>query len=159
MKKNNNDKSFMSIEEKHLLEIEALLTKPGKCKCGNDFEYEGLGTYRCQRCMDVYKNEYAIIRDFVDEYGTNYSIYEISRMTNVSKRLIDLFIKDGRFEAVKKQPKCRNCKAIIERGMYCNRCALLQIDGEIKRTRHVSGRIKEDNSMKGEMRYLDKDFE
>jgi hypothetical protein len=160
MKSNNeySEKSnvYASEEEKALLEIKSLLSKPGKCFCGSDYEYVGLGTYKCRFCSAVFKNEYAIVRDFVDEYGTSYSIYEISKKTNVSKRLIDLFVKDGRFETVKKQPRCRNCKTPIDKGMYCNRCALLKIHNEIHEPKRFVSGVRQNDDMQGEMHYIHK---
>lgn len=145
--------------EQILIEVEAMLTKPGKCQCGEEYEYKGLGVYKCPGCKNIFKNEYAIVRDFVDEYGTNYSIIEIAEKTNVPKRLIDLFVKDGRFDTVKKQKKCIICHTPIGKGQYCNRCALRQIKGEMDndRNRRIAGVIRENKDMKGEMHFINRD--
>lgn len=144
--------------EKLLIEVESLLTKPEKCPCGEDYEYIGLGVYKCPRCKSVFKNEYGRVRDFVDEYGTNYNMVEIAEMTKVPKRLIDLFVKDGRFDTVKKQKKCRICHSPISKGVYCNRCALRQIKDEMDsdRRRNITGVMKQDQDMKGEMHFINK---
>ena len=96
--------------------------------------------------------------DFVDEYGTNYNMVEIAERTKVPKRLIDLFVKDGRFDTVKKQKKCRICHSPISKGIYCNRCALRQIKDEMDsdRRRNITGVMKQDQDMKGEMHFINK---
>ena len=167
MEENKNQKNISKAQKKDdkkqdiesaLLDIATMLTKPGNCSCGEAFSYTGLGTYICKRCRSSFKNEYAKVRDFVDEFGTNYNIYEISKKTGVPKWLIDLFIKDGRFDTVKKQKRCRECKCPIEKGLYCNRCALRQINDEMQNDsrRHMTGSIRTNENMKGEMHYINK---
>ena len=147
-------KSKNDIEEV-LINVEAYLTKPGLCKCGEKYTYEGLGVYRCKNCNSVFKNEYALVRDFVDENGTNYNILEISEKTGVPKRVIDVFIKDKRFMTVKKQRTCKICKAPIEKGNYCNKCALKQLQESFYEENYpkFSSRVV-NNDMKGTMHYL-----
>lgn len=144
--------------EKLLIEVDAFLTKPDRCLCGNDYEYVGLGAYRCPRCHSVFKNEYGRVRDFVDEYGTNYNMSEISEMTKVPKKLIDLFVRDGRFDTVKKQKKCRVCHSPISKGQYCNKCALRQIKNEMDsdKRRNITGIVNNTDDMKGEMHFINK---
>lgn len=117
------------------VDIDKQLKTPEGCECGGSFEYVGLGVYKCSNCGNIFKNEYAIIRDFVDKYGTNYSILEISEMTGIEKRLIDLFIKDGKFVTVEKQRVCIICHQPIPSGIYCNRCALTQISDSMEENR------------------------
>ena len=119
--------------EKNLIDIEKYLTAPGICECGASYIYYGLGVYKCEGCESEFKNEYAIVRDFVDKYGTNYSIVEIAEMTKVSKAIIDLFIRDGRFITVQKQKLCLICREPIISGTYCNRCALRQINDSFEK--------------------------
>lgn len=139
--------------EKILIDVKKYLSMPAQCECGGQYIYQGLGNYKCEFCGSIYKNEYAIVRDFVDKYGTNYSIFEIAEMTNVPKRIIDLFVKDGKFIAVPKQRMCIICKEPIESGTYCNRCALRQIQDsfDTKRRPISSGLVQKD--MRGEMHY------
>lgn len=154
----NKGKSRENDIEKMLLEVESLLAKPDKCLCGEDFEYCGLGIYKCKHCGKEFKNEYGRVRDFVDENGTNYNIEEIAAMTNVPRKLINLFIKDGRFDTVKKQKRCMICRNPIEKGQYCNRCALKQIkdgfDNDNRKKMH--GVMRDAGDMKGEMHYINK---
>ena len=60
------------------------LGMPTKCECGGKYSYKGLGFYVCDGCGKEYLNEYAKVREFIDVYGTNYSILEISERTGVS---------------------------------------------------------------------------
>lgn len=138
--------------EQGLVDIDKYLKKPGLCECGNNYTYEGLGVYKCEHCGSVFKNEYATVRDFVDKYGTNYSILEIAEMTGVEKKLIDMFVKDGKFDRVEKQRVCIVCHQPIQSGMYCSRCALSQISNsmdENHRKKMSSGVMTGD--MKGTM--------
>ena len=152
----NKNNKYMGIKEKIRLEIDMLLSKPDTCKCGSEFEYAGLGMYKCRMCTEKFKNEYAIIRDFVDTYGTSYSVYEISDITNVPRRLIDLFIRDGRFTVVTKQPRCRECNILIERGLYCRRCALIQTGNTstVKKQKKIRGIARPVDNMQGEMHFF-----
>lgn len=142
--------------EKMLIEVESLLTKPDKCLCGEDFEYKGLGVYKCKRCGMEYKNEYGRVRDFVDVNGTSYNMDEIAKMTNVPRKLINLFVRDGRFDTVKKQKRCKVCHNPIEKGEYCNRCALRQIKDGIDNDnrKQFVGVMRDVGDMKGEMHYI-----
>lgn len=119
--------------ERLLIDVEKYLSTPEICKCGKNYSYYGLGVYKCDGCGAEFKNEYAIVRDFVDEYGTNYSIIEIAEMTKVSKAVIDLFVRDGKFVTVEKQRMCLICREPIISGTYCNRCALRQIEKSFER--------------------------
>lgn len=153
--KNFSGKLHEEKIEEVLFDVDAFLTKPGVCSCGADFEYTGLGHYVCPRCKNTFINEYGKVRDFVDEYGNAYSIIEIAEKTGVSKRLIDLFVKDKRFELVKKQRRCRNCKEPIDRGYYCSKCALLQLHHEMNaERRRILGSGIKDMEMDGKMHYL-----
>ncbi len=145
--------------EEVLIDVEVLLTTPEVCQCGGEFEYKGLGDYECKICHGKFQNEYGVVRDFVDEYGTNYNIIEIAERTGVPKRLIDMFIKDQRFKTVKKQRKCRVCRSPIEKGHYCNKCALRQIKEEIEsdNKRNIVGSLAKRESMKGEMYFINRD--
>ena len=153
-KKTHSDYSQGNIEQ-NLIDVEALLRKPEQCSCGEKFQYTGLGHYQCPRCKSTFRNEYAIVRDFIDEFGSAYSILEIAERTGVPKRLIDLFVKDKRFNLVKKQRRCRNCKQPIEKGFYCNKCALLQIHNEMAEDRRrIMGSGTKDADMEGKMHYF-----
>ncbi len=140
------------IEQK-LIDINQYLTCPGECKCGGKYVYHGLGTYECENCGTIFKNEYGIVRDFVDKYGTNYSIFEIAEKTGVPKRIIDLFIKDGKFITVEKQKVCIICHQPIESGVYCNKCALRQIQSSFENNRKKLSSGVRAQDMKGEMHY------
>ncbi len=153
---NDKEKSIEAI----LVDLESKLLKPDTCECGEQYQYEGLGIYKCGMCGSIFKNEYAIVRDFVDEYGTNYNIQEISERTGVPKRLIDLFVKDGRFLEVKKQKLCKFCKVPIVTGHYCNRCALLQIKEGLERDhppKTLQSSVGLSGNMAGEMHHLRKE--
>lgn len=155
----HSEKSKDSDIEKILIEVESMLTKPNTCECGIKFEYQGLGVYKCPRCRNIYKNEYAKVRDFVDEHGTNYNMTEIAEITNVPKRLIELFVKDGRFDTVKKQKKCEICRTPITKGHYCNRCALREIKDEMNNDKKkIVGVIRENKDMKGEMHFINRNY-
>lgn len=150
-----HEEKIEEMLEDTLVDIGSLLTRPGMCSCGDEFEYRGLGCYVCPRCRNTFKNEYAIVRDFVDEYGNAYSILEISERTGVPKKLIDLFVKDNKFEMVKKQRRCRICRVPIEKGYYCSQCALLQIHDQIDSDRRkILGSGTRDADMEGKMHYL-----
>ncbi len=139
--------------EQGLIDINKYLTTPGECECGADFVYHGLGTYVCESCGAVFKNEYGIVRDFVDKYGTNYSKIEIAEMTGVPKRIIDLFVKDGKFIEVEKQRMCIVCRQPIKSGIYCKRCALVQIEDSMEQHhRKIKSGLKNPD-MQGEMHY------
>lgn len=153
----HEQKSKENETEEVLLDVEAYLTKPEKCECGEDYVYEGLGKYKCKRCGSEFLNEYGRVREFVDKYGSNYSMFEISEITKVPKRLIDIFIKDGRFETIKRQRKCIICHTPIEKGQYCNKCALLQINDELNKESHIHGSINVQQDMKGTMHFINKD--
>lgn len=155
---NREDKKKEKDVEEVLLKVDEFLSKPGKCKCGEEFEYQGLGVYKCKGCGEIFRNEYAKVRDFVDEHGTLYNIIEIAEQTGVEKRLIDLFIKDKRFDTVKRKKRCIVCKSPIDKGQYCNRCALIQIQNKMDEDhRKLLGSMVRSKEMKGEMHYLKKD--
>ena len=140
--------------EEGLIDIDKYLSKPGNCSCGQGMKYVGLGIYRCENCGDEFKNEYGIIRDFVDKYGTTYSILEIADLTGVPKRIIDLFIRDGKFAKAAKQRVCCVCHKPIESGMYCNVCALRQIGDAMDNDRKkLSGSLRRNSEMEGIMHY------
>lgn len=155
MEKNNDIKKINGLEQ-GLVNLDKYLKTPGVCECGNKYTYIGLGEYKCENCGRVFKNEYAIIREFVDKYGTNYSIIEISAMTGVSKKLIDMFVKEGKFTTVDRQRECIICHQPIDSGVYCKKCALMQIDNSLEESRAqrkmMSGTMKNDD-MKGLMRH------
>lgn len=142
--------------EQGLLNIDRYMKAPGVCECGNEYTYVGLGEYKCAHCGKIFKNEYALVREFIDKYGTNYSIMEIAAMTGVNKKLIDMFIKDGRFDPVDKQKMCIICHQPIDSGVYCNRCALLQIDNSMEESRgqrkKMTGTLHNED-LKGTMRH------
>ena len=83
-KKTHSDYSQGNIEQ-NLIDVEALLRKPEQCSCGEKFQYTGLGHYQCPRCKSTFRNEYAIVRDFIDEFGSAYSILEIAERTGVPR--------------------------------------------------------------------------
>lgn len=143
--------------EEILLNLEAYLSKPTVCTCGGLFVYKGLGVYICKECNEVFKNEYAKVRDFVDEYGTEYNILEIAEKTGVKKHLIDIFIKQGKFETVKTQKRCRLCREPISKGIYCNKCALRQIQDQMdeEHKKKIIGSIRS-GDMKGQMHFISK---
>lgn len=130
--------------EQGLIDVEKYLSTPGQCDCGGDFVYEGLGRYKCDHCGKIFENEYAIIRNFVDKHGTNYSILEISELTGVSRKFIDWFVRDGRFIPVEKQRTCMICHEPIASGFYCNRCALREQNREYeeKRNRNLMSGVR-----------------
>lgn len=156
MNNNKNDKKTIDGIEQGLINLDKYLKSPGKCECGNNYTYVGLGEYRCSHCGNVFKNEYAIVREFVDKYGTNYSIMEIAAITGVSKKLIDMFVKDGKFLTVERQRTCIVCRQPIESGVYCKKCALMQIDNSLDESRAqrkmMSGTIRNED-MKGSMHH------
>ena len=153
-----NNKEIKKIDglELGITNLDRYLKTPGICECGNNYTYVGLGEYKCEHCGRVFKNEYAIVREFVDKYGTNYSIIEISEKTGISKKLIDMFVKDGKFTTVDRQRECIICHQPIDSGVYCKRCALLQTDNSLEENRvqrkMMSGTIRNED-MKGLMRY------
>lgn len=158
MNNKNNKKSKNKIKglEQELLNIESYMKTPGVCECGSEYTYAGLGEYKCMQCGRTFKNEYALVRDFVDKYGTNYSILEIAEMTGVNKKLINMFIKDGRFDTVEKQKKCIICHQPIDSGVYCKKCALIQIDSSLDESRDnrrkMAGTLHNED-MQGTMRH------
>lgn len=151
-----NDKRTIDGLEQGLINLDKYLKSPGMCECGNSYTYVGLGEYKCSNCGNVFKNEYALVREFVDKYGTNYSIMEIAAMTGVSKKLIDMFIKDGKFLTVERQRVCIICHEPIQSGVYCKKCALMQIDNSLDESRanrkKMSGTIRTED-MKGSMHH------
>lgn len=165
----DKNKKVLSVSERHaqenkdkdveevLIDVEAYLTKPGKCQCGEEYTYAGLGRYVCKRCHSEFLNEYGRVREFVDKYGTNYNMLEVAEITKVPKRLIDIFVKDGRFDTVKRQRRCAVCHNPIDKGQYCNKCALRQIKEQLDTPKHVMGSIHVQDDMKGAMHYINKD--
>lgn len=154
--KKNRDKFKEKKLEPMLIDIDKYLESPddNDCGCGDtSYIYRGLGIYECENCGKIFKNEYARVRDCVDEYGTNLSMFEISDKTGVPKRIIDLFVKDGRFVEVEKQRICKICKEPIDSGMYCNRCALRQIEKsfEEKTKKKFSSSVLNSGDMRGTM--------
>lgn len=151
----NSGGTQVNAVERTLMEIEHLMTKPGRCECGSEYEYKGLGHYECPRCRRRFLNEYGKVRDFVDEYGSAYSLLEIAEKTGVQKRLIDLFVKDKRFDLVKTKRRCKGCKEPIDKGTYCNKCALLQIKHEIHQGHgNIVGSGAKDADMDGKMHHF-----
>lgn len=156
LSKKNKDKYKEHKLEPMLIDVDRYLTSPDECECEceeSNFVYKGLGLYVCQGCGMIFKNEYGRVRDCVDEYGTTLSTFEIAEKTNVSRHIIELFIKDGRFVEVEKQRVCRVCKQPIDAGMYCNKCALRQIEDsfEEKVHRKFSSGVRMSGDMTGEM--------
>ena len=135
MNKNKKEKNEIEGLEQGLLNLERYMKSPDVCECGNEYTYMGLGEYKCMYCGKTFKNEYALVREFVDKYGANYSILEIASMTGVSKKLIDMFVKEGRFITVEKQKTCIICHQPIDSGVYCKKCALIQIDSSLDESR------------------------
>ena len=154
----NDKKGKKEIEglEQGLLNLDRYMKNPGVCECGNEYTYMGLGEYKCAYCGKTFKNEYALVREFVDKYGTNYSILEIAAMTGVNKKLIDMFIKDGRFITVERQKMCIICHQPIDSGVYCKKCALIQIDSSLdeskEQRKNLTGTLHNED-MKGTMRH------
>jgi len=131
-----------------------ILSKPGLCKCGFEYSYTGLGHYKCEHCGDVFLDEYGKIREFIDQYGSTYSLYDISTKTGVSKKFIDAFVQQGRFSEVSRVNKCAKCGKIIHKGTYCEQCTFSGEQYEEKRAKFAS-MLNKDYNVKGEMRYFD----
>jgi predicted amidophosphoribosyltransferase len=135
---------------------ELFLSRPGKCECGEEFSYVGLGTYRCEHCGREFKNEYARVRDFVEKHGNNYSILEIAEQTKVSKKVIDMFVEEGKFNTVERVKRCSECGKPIGHGNYCDTCGL-----RILKTKSVDkkiqGVLRENMDLKGQMHHFKKD--
>lgn len=150
----NRDKRLEDVQL-GLIDVDNYLKKPGLCECGNAYTYQGLGRYQCEHCGNVFLNEYGTVREFVEKYGTNYSILEIAEMTGVSKKLIDMFVRDGKFIEVERQRMCIVCHQPIDSGLYCKRCALQQIGNDMeenRRNRNIMGSLKNEN-MRGTMHH------
>lgn len=140
-----------------LSETTLTLSKPGLClRCRKEYTYAGLGKYICEKCGDVFLDEYGKVREFVDEYGSAYSILDISLKTGVPKKYIDIFIKEGRFDKVNRVRRCKKCGDIIETGDLCRQCMLKELknastDDKVK----ITSMVRQDN-LQGEMHYFDK---
>lgn len=143
--------------EKILANADYLLSKPGTCQCGGEYKYIGLGNYKCTECGNIFQNEYAKVRDFVEKNGNRYNIMEIAEETKVSKRVIDLFINEGKFSTVEQVRKCRECGSVITTGTYCSRCSLRKMQENITTTKNIQGVYRENGDMKGKMHTRTKD--
>lgn len=150
-----NDKRN-SVKKMSLNDSLLPLSTPDKCiRCRKDYVYDGLGKYVCEKCGDVFLDEYGKVREFIDEHGSAYSIVEISEMTGVSRRYIDAFIREGKFDKVNRVRRCKKCGELIETGEYCRQCTLRGIQDEMSGSRsRYTGMLKQDN-VKGEMHYFD----
>jgi len=130
------------------------LGMPTKCECGGRYSYKGLGVYVCDGCGKEFLNEYAKVREFIDVYGTNYSILEISEQTGVSKKMIDLFVNEGKFAMVERTRRCINCGSPVTSGDLCDRCKLLKPTDDPTPKKQMFGYSRNNYDERGKMHYF-----
>lgn len=149
-----------NIIETFLRSCDDKLTKPTTCReCKGSMLYQGLGVYECEACHHQEFNEYAKVRNYIEEHShADVSIYTISEVTGVSMSTIKAFIREGRFEVIEHTKRCLECGKPILTGRCCKDCTARQlkqaIDGDRPR-RNISSMVPESKE-EGEMRYLNK---
>ncbi len=100
--------------------------KPINClKCGEAYVYKSLGVYECPKCGYVEKDEYALVREYIEANGAASSV-TISAATGVPIARINQLLRNGKLEIPNESPvfiKCENCGTDIRFGRFCPACA------------------------------------
>lgn len=130
---------------------------PVECdECGGKLDYQGLGSFICQSCKYVMKNDYGKVREFVEKHGNEFSMVEIAEQTGVSYSVIKELVKAGKFDTVPRQKRCKECKRPITKGDMCDECIRLKLREAVANTPKRSILVRT-NEEKASMHYLKKD--
>jgi len=100
---------------------------PLKCtECGNtDINYEGLGSYKCNKCGNLMYDDYGKVREYLDAHKGATAV-EVSAATGVSQGKIRQMLKDEKIEIAPGSAMfifCEKCGAPIRSGRFCDSCA------------------------------------
>ena len=102
--------------------------KPINClKCGEAYVYKSLGVYECPKCGYVEKDEYALVREYIEANGAASSV-TISAATGVPIARINQLLRNGKLEIQMNLLffiKCENCSTDIRFGRFCPACAAM----------------------------------
>ncbi len=102
------------------------LGKPTHCKkCGTDYVYKSLGVYECPKCGFIEKDDYAKVREYIEENGAS-SAVAIASATGVTVSEINAMLREGRLEIPNGSGvfiRCETCGAEIRFGRLCPACA------------------------------------
>lgn len=127
-------------------------------KCGRLFQYVS-GPPICSKCKEKEEEDFKLIKDYIYE-NPNSNMMEISNATQVSSRLIERFIKEGRLILSEDSPlfiKCEKCGKEIKTGRLCSDCSR-SLSNEMRMNSQANTVEKEPepNKEKNKMHFLNK---
>ena len=94
-------------------------------QCGAKLKYMAMGDYLCPECGLEQKDDYGIVREYLDEHGPTPALV-IEAETGVPRLIIEDFLRKGRLEINDNSPiflKCELCGKDIKFGRICPVCA------------------------------------
>lgn len=144
------------MEGKSTKKLEEFI-KPTYCaKCGAAYTYKSLGVYECPECGFIEKDEYAKVREYIEENGATSAVV-LSNATGIPIGKINQLLREGRIEIPNESPvfiKCETCNTDIRFGRYCPACAA-KMSSQLQGV--YSGAVGEVPTRSPEkMRFLDK---
>lgn len=92
-------------------------------RCKKMFQYI-TGPRVCPKCKQIEEEQFQKVKEYLRE-NPGAALNTVSEETQVSVKLIESFLKQGRLEVVPGSPmmlSCERCGASILTGKYCNKC-------------------------------------
>ena len=123
--------------------------------CGTQLKYLSLGDYICPECGHKEKDDYGIVREYIEKNGPSPS-YVIHMATGVPEDVINTFVKKGKLEVSDTSPvffKCEQCGTDIKYGRLCPMCAKSKV---AKVKGYFIEEVGETPKVKERMRFLGK---
>lgn len=105
-------------------------------KCRRLFQYTS-GPVLCVTCRKELEEIFQKVKQYIKEHQ-GASIMEVSEELDVSVRLIEKFLREGRLEVAPNSPifiRCERCDKEIKSGHYCDECKK-QLEAELKRAKN-----------------------
>lgn len=134
--------------------------KPVQCeKCKGKMFYVHSGMYKCNDCGYEVLDDFGKVKQFLEANGPM-PVMIISKATEVSTEVIEIFLRQGRVEipeGSKYYISCEKCGCSIRYGRFCPEC-VRELAGGIKSLFYadMGEKPKHDNSMYGKMHFLNR---
>jgi hypothetical protein len=95
----------------------------------------------CDVCIKKEEDAFETVKKYIDENPNN-TAAQIAADTQVSVRLIQQFLKEGRLEPSAGMSdvalKCAQCGAAIKKGLFCSKCSSDISDEFNKKSTHAA---------------------
>lgn len=103
--------------------------RPDFCPdCASLMIFKGLGTYECEKCHMVLRDDYGKVRLYLEK-NPGASLVQVALGSGVPKQKIRELLKDSRIQMAdygQRYYRCEMCNSPINSGRFCSKCEASQ---------------------------------